>query len=334
MQPLTAALILALGIGLLLLGGNWIVSGSVTIARRLGWSTLLIGLTLVAFGTSAPELFFNVIAAIDGHSELSFGNVVGSNIANIGLILGIAALIHPLTVHGRVVEKELRWLVLVTLGMILLALVPPGAASGVKGHSRWDGAGMLVVFVVFMLAWYRMGRRDAADSHVRDLKEEAREEAGKSLPIAVVLFLIGLAGLIGGGMLAKEGAVSIASSLGLSEALIGLTVVAVATSLPELTTSVIACRKGHFDLAVGNVVGSNLFNILLVLGVTASIKPVAMPARGLWDLGAMGLITLLLVPIAVSNRRRIMRWEGAVLLILYFGYMTFGVWWELRGGSP
>ena len=327
-HPLGAAVALAVGIAALLAGGYWLVQGSVALARRLGVSTLLIGLTVVAFGTSAPELAFNIIAAAGGHSELSFGNIVGSNIANIGLVLGITALISGLNVHSRVVTKELPWLIVVSLAMVALAWLPPGA-GGARAFSRLDGVLMCAGFVVFMVVWKRMGQQDRADPLVRELGEEAEEDAGLALGSAIAFFVAGLVLLVAGGKLAEQGAVSIADSLGLSEALIGLTIVAVATSLPELTTGIIACRSGHPDLAVGNVVGSNIFNLLLVLGVTATVNPVAVPTWGFWDLIAMIVLTLLLLPIALTHRQKITRLEGLGLLALYAGYMTFTVLREL-----
>ena len=317
-NPLTAALCLAGGIALLLLGGHGLVSGSITIARRLGLSTLFIGITVVAFGTSSPELFFNVIAALGGHGDLSFGNIVGSNIANIGLILGLTALATPLVVHGRVVSKELPWLIGVSFGMIVLAFFPA------PGFDRLDGLLLLGSFAGFMYSWARMGRRDQADPLLRELGREAEAES-RSMAVAWILFMLGLAGLVTGGKLTEIGAVNIAQWLGLSESLIGLTIVAVATSLPELATSYVACRRGHHDLAVGNIVGANVFNLLLVLAVTILITPVPVPARGMYDLIAMGALTLILLPIASTNRNKITRREGAALLILYVGYMTWSV---------
>ncbi|MHC4108678.1 MAG: calcium/sodium antiporter, partial [Planctomycetota bacterium] len=317
---------LAVGVIALLLGGHWLVTGSVTIARRLGVSTLVVGLTIVAMGTSAPELFFNVIAAHSGHVELSFGNIIGSNIANIGLVLGVAALYRPLDVHGRVINKELPWLVIVSIAMFGFVLLPVGEPAGSAAFSRFDGAIMLAWFVVFFASWYRMGRREAADPLMRELGAEAEAETLGSLTGAVFVVVLGLACLVGGGELTKEGAVAIAEMLGWSEALIGLTIVAFATSLPELVTAIIACRKGHDDLAVGNVVGSNVFNLLLVLGLTAIVAPVVLPGdkQGWQDLIVMLGITCVLMLMAFSHRR-IARWEGALLLGMYFAYMTWGV---------
>jgi len=220
--------------------------------------------------------------------------------------------------------------------MVFLAwLVPTRIASGdgeQAGFTRIDGLIMLLGFALCSWLWYRMARKDRSDPLARQAAAELAGETGGSLIIAIILFVIGLACLVAGGKLAEIGAKGVAQWLGLSDALIGLTVVAVATSLPELVTSIIACRKGHNDLAVGNVVGSNLFNILLVLGVTAVIAPVPVPgARGWWDLAVMMLLTVLLLPIAHAHRGRILRWEGAVLLLCYAAYIGFRVMHESRG---
>ena len=314
-------LYLVVGIVLLLIGGHWLVAGSVTIARRFGVSTLVVGLTIVAMGTSAPELAFNVIAATGGHAELSFGNIVGSNIANIGFVLGITVLIWPLTVHGRVISKELPWLVVVSL----VACVVPFLPFGPRGFGHLGGLIMLGWFCIFMVNWYRLGRREAGDPLVKELGQEVEAETVGSMGGAVAFLLVGLVMLAGGGKLTEMGAVAIARSLELTEGLIGLTIVAFATSLPELTTCVIACRKGHHDLAVGNIVGSNIFNLLLVLGLTAVITPVPMPDHGAWDLLAMIAITCLLWGMALTHRYKLTRYEGAALLLCYLGYMTWSV---------
>jgi cation:H+ antiporter len=311
---------------LLLAGGHALVAGAVTIARRLGISTLVVGLTIVAMGTSAPELAFNVIAATAGHPDLSFGNIVGSNIANIGLVLGITAICIPLVVHGRVVRRELPWLVVVSIVAVLVTLLP---FPEKPGFGFWGGIVMLAWFGVFMVTWYRMGRADRSDPLVKGLGEEAEAETIGSMKVAVVLVICGLGALAFGGSYAEKGAVGLAMAMGLSESLIGLTIVAIATSLPELMTALIAVRKGHHDLAIGNIVGSNLFNLLLVLGVTASIEPVLLPEYGYWDLGAMITITVLLWFMALTHKLKVTRFEGGVLLFLYLGYMTWCVLREM-----
>jgi cation:H+ antiporter len=334
-HPLGAFAVLAVGIALLLLGGQGLVTGSVTVARRLGVSTLVVGLTIVAMGTSAPELAFNVIAAKDGHGELSFGNIIGSNIANIGLVLGLAALYRPLTVHGTVIKKELPLLLVVSLGMLALAWFPIRDPEPGLAFSNAAGWIMLGCFALFFANWLWMGLRDPAEPVMRGLSAEAEAETLGSLPGALLLVLVGLACLIGGGELSKEGAVAIAGMLGLSKALIGLTIVAFATSLPELVTAIIACRKGHDDLAVGNVVGSNVFNVLLVLGLTAVLARVVLPesmrgwrSQGWHDLIVMLGITCVLMLMAFSHRK-IARWEGGLLLAMYLAYMSWGVAREL-----
>jgi len=329
-HPAGAAGVTVVGLVVLLVGGHWLVSGAVTIARRLGVSTLLVGLTIVAMGTSAPELAFNLIAAHGGNTDLSFGNVVGSNIANIGLIVGVAALLRPLNVHGRVIKLELPLLLVASGAMFFFAygLHARPLPGDHHGFDRIDGLIMLGFFLAFMAEWIYLGRRDPADPLMKELRAEAETE--RALPAAVLLVLLGLACLAGGGKLSEKGAVQIAEMLGLSQALIGLTIVAFATSLPELVTAVIACRKGHDDLAVGNVVGSNVFNLLLVLGVTAVVAPVAVPAAHGWqDLTVMVGITCVLALMSYSHRT-VTRGEGALLLLMYLGYMSWSVVREIR----
>ncbi len=321
-----APISLFVGILALVLGGYWLVHGSVAIARRLGVSSLVVGLTVVAIGTSSPELFFNVIAATSGHTELSFGNVMGSNLANIGLVLGLSAVWAPLAVHGRVINKELPWLVFVSVAMVGLALIPLGA----HGFHRFEGVVMLVVFTLFLVIWYRMGRREAAaDPMLRELSQETKAGPLPSIPAAVAFVVAGLVLLLAGGKLSETGAVTVARWIGFSDALIGLTVAAIATSLPELITSIMAVRKGHTDLAVGNVVGSNFCNLLLVLGATATIADVPVPEWGWFDLTMMIVITMVLLLFAKTHHHSITRWEGVVLVVLYVGYIAFGVAREL-----
>ncbi len=329
-----AALVLAAGLALLLLGGHWLVQGAVTIARALGVSTLMIGLTVVAFGTSSPELAFNLIAALGGNSDLSFGNVIGSNIANIALVLGLSALVTPLPVHSRVIWREIPLLVFIALALLGAAYLRyPGSESAPAvpwAFGRLEGGVMLLAFAVAVGIWFQASRREAHDALASVSEEEARETQVASRPLAVVLFLLGLGSLVLGGKLAENGAVRLARWAGVSDALIGLTVVALATSLPEIVTSVVAARKGHGDLAVGNVVGSNVFNVLLILGITSVAAPVHIPpGRGWWDLGFHALLTALLFPLATTGENSVKRAEGALLVSLYASYMIWSVWWEL-----
>jgi len=317
-------LVFALGVVMLLTGGEALVRGAIALAARLGVSTLFIGLTVVAFGTSAPELSLNLAAAVDGHTDLSFGNIVGSNIANIGLILGFSALCKPLLVHVSIVRRELPFMIAATTALVALALAPPGQGA-VAAISRVDGALLLVGFSIFVWVMTRTLRRGADGVIAREAREIATKERGGMI-VGVALTLVGLALLVAGGRLAESGAVGLATALGVSQSLIGLTIVAIATSLPELATSLIAIRKGHADIAVGNVVGSNIFNILLIMGLTALTRPVALP-EGAWrSLAAVTFLSVALLPVTRTHNRMISRFEGAFLLGCYVVWLGFEAW--------
>tara|TARA_Y100000589_G_scaffold329708_1_gene377079 strand:- start:4024 stop:5094 length:1071 start_codon:yes stop_codon:yes gene_type:complete len=320
-------LLLAAGIVLLLLGGQLLVDGAVVIARRLGVSTLVIGLTIVAFGTSAPELALNVVAATNGETGLAFGNVVGSNAANIGLVIGLSALIAPLLVSSRIIRLELPWLMVVTVLFVLQTWLPPGV-DGAPGYNRLDGIVLVLAVVTIAFHWYRIGRREQGDALATDAvpPEDDGGLISRSPWLCWIALVLGLGMLVAGGKAAEIGAIGIAQMLQVDEVLIGLTIVAIATTLPEIATCVIAARKGQPDLAVGTVVGSNLFNIVLVMGITSIVHPVAVPASGgWWALGAMLVFTLLLWPMALT-RRSIGRPEGCLLLVLYAVTIGGAVW--------
>ena len=322
------------GIVLMLLGGNWLVDGAVALARRIGISALLVGMTVVAFGTSAPELALNVMAAIDGQTSLAFGNVVGSNVANISLVLGLSALFAPLMINSRIIRLELPWLIAVTLAFLLVALLPPGVEDK-SGYNRIDGFILLLGAALICIQWLRRGEEHASDSLATESStdvETGKDEQPKSAFLALVLFLLGLAFLLAGGKATEEGAVAIAHHLGVAELVVGLTIVAIATTLPEIFTCVIATRRGHADLAVGTVVGSNLFNIVLVMGITSMVHPVAVPTNGWWSLGAMVFFTLLLLPLARSERT-LSRMEGLVLLVMYAAFLAASIWLELSSAG-
>jgi len=303
----------------------------VAIARRMGWSPLIIGLTLVAFGTSAPELAVNIFAATSGNVGLSFGNIIGSNIANIGLVIGVGAIVAPMDVHSRVIRRELPWLLVVTVGTIGLIFFGPTmlqteTGSFIYGIHRLDGLLMLVVFIGFCFFWYRTARADSWDPLTVEAVREAQEVATESPLRSWMLFAVGLVALLSGGKLTESGAVGIARWLGLSDTLIGMTVVAIATSLPEVFTVIAAARKGHPDIAVGNVVGSNIFNLLLVLGITAMIGAIPLPEGGLADLLVMlGMTLLLMLVVVTSQKRQVNRIEGLVLLAIFSAYLTWRV---------
>lgn len=327
-EPLQVGL-LGVGIAMLIIGGDVLVRGAVAIADRLGVPAIIIGLTVVAFGTSAPELALNIAAAIKGNDELSFGNIIGSNIANIGLILGLSAMVLPLKVNNSVVKRELPLMLIATVLTASLAVFP--FDSGEWNHgvlSRIDGVILLAGFVVTMLMIFWSARNPAA-SGGPEIEAEFAElrEAAKRQPVwrGVIFVLLGLAALVAGGRVSEGAATSIAAAMGMSDEMIGLTVVAIATSLPELATSLAAIRRGQVDIAVGNVVGSNLFNLLLVLGVTSVIAPVDVPGGGYAALSVMLVLSFLLVPMSMTFGRTVSRLEGLTLLVVYLGYMAWTV---------
>lgn len=313
---MTTALAL-LGAGLLLLyfGAEWLVKGAAGLARSFGVPTMIVGLTVVGYGTSAPEMTVSVVAALRGSSAIALGNVVGSNIANLGLILGLTALVSPPRTDGALIRREIPLLLASTIAL------PLALWDGVL--SRVEGAFLLGVAAGFTFLLVREVR---VSPGVPRVFEEAAETAGAPATpgrLALAgLTVLGLGVLIVGGELFVRGAVALARLLGMSDHVIGLTVVAVGTSLPELATSLIAARRGHSDLAVGNVVGSNLYNILLVLAGTALVRPVTGELRmvrvDLLVLGAMTLFASMLL----RTERTLQRWEGAALLATYVAFIV------------
>jgi cation:H+ antiporter len=310
---LDAALV-AVGLVLLVAGGEGLVRGASSIARRLGLSPLVVGLTIVAIATSSPEFAVTTGAVLRGQPELAVGNVVGSNIANILLILGLSALVLPLIARVRLVRIDVP--VMVAISVLLLVLVLDG------GISRWEGGLLLALFVAHMVWSVVTGRGDTEE-----------EEEGAEPPLGVgraTLFVLGGVGLLVlGSQLLVDGASSIASALGLSDLVIGLTVVAIGTSLPELAASVIAVRRGERDLAIGNVVGSNIANIGLVLGLPSIIASGGIPvpaAAVALDIPLMIAVAVALLPIAFTGFV-VQRWEGALFLALYLSYVTYLVLW-------
>lgn len=335
-SPLQVGL-LGAGITLLIIGGDVLVRGAVSIADRLGVPAIIIGLTVVAFGTSAPELALNIAAALKGNDELSFGNIVGSNIANTGLILGLSAMMLPLLVNNSVVRRELPLMIVASIATAAMAILPIGSGEWQQGVlSRMDGVLLLAGFALTMLLIFRSARSPSGEPVV-ELEAEIQElrEAARQQPVwrGVVFVLLGLVALVAGGRLSEGSASSIAGALGMSNEMIGLTVVAVATSLPELATSLAAIRRGQVDIAVGNVVGSNLFNLLLVLGVTSTIAPVDVPGGGYAALGVMLVLGVLLLPMSMTGGRTVSRIEGSSLLLIWLGYMVWTVMHELNAGG-
>lgn len=308
------------GIALLVIGGETMVRGASSLALRLGISPLTVGLTVVAFGTSAPELAVNVSAALRGNAAISFGNVFGSNMANIGLIVACTALVHPLQIHSRVISREVPMMMLGTLVATAVAL--DGFLEGKVGEiSRVDGVVLLLVFTVFL--YYTLGdlMRQRNNGESAEFQELAPGKEPDALPLSIVLVVVGFVGLAVGGSVTVSGATGLARALGVSEAIIGLSIVAVGTSLPELVATVTASLRGAADMAIGNVVGSNIFNLLFVLGATSVIAPVPVPPGGAADLAVVVLLSALLWLVSRSNQQKIVRTEALLLLVVYLGYL-------------
>ncbi len=324
------------GLVLLFVGGEGLVRGSVAVARRLGLSELLIGLTLVGFGTSVPELVTSLQAVQSGAVGLAIGNVVGSNIANVLLILGVAALIAPIITNPRALARDMSVMVGVTLLLVTL--------SWFGVFSRVAGAFLVGALLVYVIGSVVMDRRGTAASRLH-ADEAETVHAPNSLLIGMVLAVGGMVGVVFGANLLVTNATVIARDFGVSDAVIGLSLVAIGTSLPELATSVMASIRGKTDVAVGNIIGSNIFNVLGILGITALVKPfsinvgdqpaaaanswetiLASPAGGSMlnygDITMLGLSVVLLILFGLTGKR-IARWEGGVLLLCYIAYMAF-----------
>jgi len=299
-------------LALLYFGGEALVRGASALALKAGVSQLAIGLSVVAFGTSAPELVVSLDAALSGANDISVGNVVGSNIANIALILGLAALIRPLAVQAKVVRFDVPIMILASVAMV--AVLADGATT------RLEGAAMILCLAGYIAYTYLQSKGETKEVHA----ELASAGISKIVGVlkALVFVLAGLGMVTAGGHLLVESAVALAASLGIGQAAIGLTIVAVGTSLPELATSMVAVMRGQNDIAVGNVVGSNIFNILGILGLTAIVRPLHLGEITWIDLGAMVALSMALLPIALSHHR-IGRGEGVLLLICFVAYTAF-----------
>jgi cation:H+ antiporter len=304
------------GLAGLSLGAEWLVRGAGRLARRLGVSSLIVGLTVVAFGTSAPELVVSAFAAGRGQGDVAVGNVIGSNIFNILAILGVTALIFPIAVRATLIRRELPFMVLATV------LLPILAWDGVL--SRGDGAVLFAGFAAYLGLMLWLARTSGGESVLAGVDEDvlgAADPARVSIGRNVAFILIGLVGLVLGARMLVDASVVFARAAGMSELVIGLTVVAAGTSLPELATSVVAALRRESDIAIGNVIGSNIFNLLAVLGLAGLIHPLTFaPALFRLELPVMIGASFALLPLAMTEGR-IARWEGAALLAAYAGFM-------------
>ncbi|MGH0030402.1 MAG: calcium/sodium antiporter [Myxococcota bacterium] len=322
------ALLLVLGMGLLIFGGRALVSGASRLAATLGVSEVAIGLTVVAFGTSAPELAVNTLAALRGNSDIAFGNVIGSNIANVGLVLGACAVTRVLVVESVIVSREIPMMLLATAGTIVMGLDRIHGAPA-DGFDRADGLLLLLLFSIFL--YYSVAEvvsKRRADPVAAGAAAQAGGGETSRGGSAVLLALCGLALLMVGAQVTVTNAVSIAESLGVPSVVIGLTLVSLGTSLPELATSLVATSQGRTSLAVGNVVGSNVFNLLFILGTTATIRSVEVPSpHGAGDLGALAAFSAVLLVASRTGGASLGRWHGVGLIAAYGGYVV----WRFAG---
>ena len=312
-------LFVLLGITLLLFGGASLVRGASGIAESLNVPSIIIGLTVVAFGTSAPELVINITGALQGKTDLAFGNAVGSNLANFGLVLGIAAIMSPIYLQGRVIRREVPFLLLITA--ILLVMVWDQQLSGTL--ALLDRGDAIILFLLFTVFVYFMVRDFITEEDDPLLVEgETFSSSGASNTLLnIVLVIAGFVLLVVGGEMTIENGVEVAQLMGVSEVVIGMFVLAVGTSLPELVTSAIAAYKKETDLALGNIVGSNIFNSLVVLPAAAIIRPLPIPKGGDWDLAVGGLFVMLMIPLFLFNNAKLGRLAGVGLLFSYFFYL-------------
>jgi cation:H+ antiporter len=324
---LATLLLLTLGLALLIFGADALVRGVSAIAAALGVPPLIVGMTVVAFGTSMPEIVVNTVSAWRGETDLAFGNIVGSCAVNIGFVLGVIALVRPLDVQASVLTREAPLMLLAVASLVVLGedRLLENAAANVL--SRSDGLMLLLLFIVFLYVTV-LAIRNQADSKV--FLDEIRHADSPVRPPRLkwgrdAAFTVGgLVGVAIGGRLVVAQAVTLAQLIGVSDTLIGLTVVSLGTTLPELTTGIIAARRGLSDIAVGNVIGSCIFNLLFIGGLAATIHPLAVPTEGLYDVALLVVLAFLLLPMTVSGHR-ITRPEGAGLLAIYLGYMTWRI---------
>ncbi|OEY72633.1 calcium/sodium antiporter [Salegentibacter salarius] len=319
---LVPVLLLVLGLVILIFGANYMVDGASALAKKFNISNLAIGLTIVAFGTSAPELVVNSFAAADGYSDIVFGNVIGSNNFNLFIILGITGLITPLAVQSSTAWKEIPISLIAVVILFMMVndqIISPDQTSLL---SNFDGFILLFCFLAFLFYVYKQLKND----------DVAEEDNIKLLsPLKTTIFIIGgLAGLVLGGQLVVNNAIDIAENMGISQKIIGLTVVAAGTSLPELATSIVAATKKNADIAVGNIIGSNIFNIFLILSTASLIKSIDFNLNFNQDLYILAGGTLfLLLAMFTGKRKRLDRWEALILLVFYLGYTTYLIMQEL-----
>lgn len=313
-------------LALLLLAARYFVDGISSIAAALGVPPLVIGMTVVAFGTSTPELVVNALSAAQGTTSLAFGNIAGSCIVNIGFVLGVTALIQPLRVEPSLITREIPMMIVGVLAVLIFANDRFLDAAAENVWTRTDALALLLLFGIFLYYTTRQAiSAPKSDAFIAEVREETQSLTPRDLGKQSVLAILGLIGVSFGANWTVEYAVNLARLIGLSEAVIGLTVISLGTTLPELATCVLAARRGNPDIALGNVVGSNIFNLLCVGGIVGAIRPVPIPAGGVEDLLVMSFLAIVLLPIAIRSQRTITRGEGAFLLVTLIAYLTWRI---------
>lgn len=320
---LVAILMLVGGLAVLIYGADLLIRGVTALATRLGVPAIVIGMTVVAFGTSMPEVAVNLISAFGGQTELAFGNVVGSSTINIGWVLAMTALVRPLQVDAIIIRREIPMMILAASALMVLSLdTLDGNAIGIV--PRTDGLILLLLFCVFLyyttLQTILVRHRDDLVEEAVDAYDDTPKLPGWKMTLMIVL---GLAGVAAGGHFAVSGAVTIAQRFGVPANIIGLTLVSFGTTLPELVTCVLAARRGQSEIAIGNVVGSNILNILFVGGAVATVHPIVIPQGGIGDLLMLMVLCLLLLPISIRAGKTVTRAEGAFLLIVSLSYAVW-----------
>ena len=316
-------LLLIVGFAALVKGADFFVDGSSALARTFKVPGVIIGLTIVALGTSAPELAVSTSAAIQGANEIALSNVVGSNIFNLLMVLGVCAIIRPIPIEKVILKRDFPLSIIVTAALFGVLAIPlftgkaqwtAPVSTVVSEVSRPIGIGLLVIFAAYMAFLIYVSRKNPTE-----------DDLAENMPVwnSLLLILIGLACIVIGGQLVVENAKSIAAAFGMSETFIGLTVVALGTSLPELVTSIVAARKGEHGMAVGNVVGSNIFNLMFILGISSTIHPVAVNLASVTDLAILVVVSA--VVFIFSLTKKINRIEGAVMVLMYIGTMVYAI---------
>ena len=312
--------LLIVGFVLLVKGADFFVDGSSSIAKFMKIPSIVIGLTIVAFGTSAPEAAVSIIAGINGSNDIAVGNVIGSNMFNLLVVLGVSAAIKPVSIDGQIIKKDYPFMLLATIALTVFSFFSFFGGGNGKSISRTEAFILLALMVIFLYS--------VITSALRTRKENAaalEEDKPKYGILKSIIFTVGgLAGIIIGGQFVVDSASDIAIRFGMSETLVGLTIVAIGTSLPELVTSIVAAKKGESDIAIGNVVGSNVFNILFVLAASAAITPMNINGQSLVDLIILMTVTALTYVFCVTQKK-INRPEGIILVLMYIGYMTYAI---------